>query len=420
MSVRIIVLTIIILNIFIPSSFPQKKDFLKGLIEEAVANSPELESLRKMWEAKKAKIVSEGSLPQPQVSFMYFKQSIQTKVGPQDKKYGIKQVIPFPSKLYLKGSIATKEAEIAYTKYLLTKRAIIKEVKSLFYDYYFIIQSLRILEEERLILKNMEKTVQRKYESLKTSQQDLVKADLAISKIEDKIINLKKQQNFLNARINKILNRAKGRKIKIPKNYNFTTELVENDKDTLLDEAIKESPLIILDKLGIEEQRLRLFLAKQEYLPDFGLMADYIKIGEGTTSLPNDGEDAWMIGASVTLPLWFWKINSDIKSEKSRLESVEEIFKDKENFLIFKIEDLYFKLRANQQLIDLYQNIILPQAEQNFSTSRISYENDVVDFLNWLDAERNLIQIKIATIKQMVDYKKIIADLEYVVGKDLE
>ena len=62
----------------------------------------------------------------------------------------------------------------------------------------------------------------------------------------------------------------------------------------------------------------------------------------------------------------------------------------------------------------------MPQAEHNFSVSRIGYEGGEVDFLNWLDAERNLISIKIAKLKQTVDFKKVIAQLEYIVGEDLE
>lgn len=402
------------------SSFAQDNNLLKDMIEEALQRNPQIQSLKNEWEAKRAKVLSEMFLPQPQGVFTYFGESVQTKVGPQEKKYGLRQKIPFPTKLFLKGQIASKDAEIAYTKYLLGKRRVIMEVKSLFYDYYFVTKSLRVLEEEKLILENMRKAVQRKYETLKVPQQDLVKGDLAIAKINDRILTLKKQQNFLNAQINKLLSRSQDKKIIIPVGYKLSPQLIKEDKEVFLEKGLKESPLVLLDKLGIEKQSFKLSLVRQQYLPDFGLMVDYIDIGDETTNLPNDGEDAWMVGISVTFPLWFWKINSDIKSEKLKVDSVRSKFEDKENFLSFKIEDLYFKLTTNYQLIDLYENVILPQAQQNFSTSPIAYEQGQVDFLNWLDAERNLINIKIASIKQVVSYKKTIAELEYVIGIDLE
>jgi outer membrane protein TolC len=397
-----------------------EKVTLDLLIEEALKSNPQIQSLKKQWQAKQAKVVSEGSLPQPQAQFTYFGESVQTKVGPQDKKYGLSQKIPFPTKLYLRAKIASKQSEIAYTRYILGIRELIMDLKTVFYDYYFILQSLKILEEEKLILESMHKAVQRKVEGLKSPQQDLVKVDLEIAGLDERMLALEKQENLLRAQINKLLNWPQDKVFSLPPDYGPTINLIEAQKIALLEKSLSDSPLVLLDKLGLESQEFRLSLARQEYIPDFGLMADYIDIGEGTTNLANDGEDAWMVGLSVTLPLWFWKINSDIETEKLKLDAQEDSLEEKENFLSFKVEDLYFKLNTNYQLIDLYQNVILPQAQQNFSTSRVSYEQGQVDFLNWLDAERNLIKVKLATVKQVVEYKKIIAQLEYIVGQDLE
>lgn len=73
-------------------------------------------------------------------------------------------------------------------------------------------------------------------------------------------------------------------------------------------------------------------MAKQGYIPDFGVVADYVDIGDGTTNLSNDGENAWMVGINVTVPVWFWKINSDIKSESQRLEAEKNTYQDKKTF----------------------------------------------------------------------------------------
>jgi outer membrane protein TolC len=405
---------IIVIVTVIVNSVEAGEDYLESLIRIALERNPKLQALYSEWQAREANILSETIPPQPQLRFSYFGESIQTKVGPQDRKYGITQKLPFPTKLYLKGKLAQKDAQIAYIKYLLEKRQLIKELKKSFYDYYFILESLKVLREEKLILETMANTIQRKYETYKVPQQDLVKAHLEINQIEKKILNLEKQRNFLKANINKIINRPTETALEIPKDFSLDIKVFLHSKEELLNQAFSNSPLILIDEVGIEKQKYKLKLTYQEYLPDFSFM------GNGTTNLSNDGEDAWVVGIKITLPLWFWKINSDIRSEKEQLNSIMENYKDKENFLNYKIDDLYFKLSNDYQLIDLYKNVILPQAEQNFSTSRISYEEGVVDFLNWLDAERNLINIKIATIKQMVSYKKTIAELEYIVGRDLE
>lgn len=394
--------------------------FVYNLVTQALDNNPQIKSLGKEWQAKQAKIVSEKSLPQPEISFTHFVESVQTRVGPQKRKFGIKVPIPFPTKLSTKGKIAKNEAEIAYSQYILGIRGVVEELKAYFYDYYFVRQSINILQEEKLILESIHKNIQTKYEVLEAPQQDLVKADLEISKIEDRILNLMRQRNLLRAQINRVLNKPQEERLELHLGYKLLASEFGTRKDVLLDKAFKESTHILLERIGVEKQEQKLSLAKQGFLPDFTVMAEYIEVGSGETTAAEDGQDAWMIGVGVKVPLWFWKIKSDIKSEEFRLESKKYSFEEKENFLSFKIEDSFFKLKTEEQLVDLYENVLLPQAEQNFSVSRIGYEGGEVDFLSWLDAERNLISIKIAKLKQVVDYKKTIAQLEYIVGEDLE
>jgi outer membrane protein TolC len=419
-SQKKILFSIITGVIFGQIAFAQNNTVLSDLIQEALDNNPQIKVLEKEWQSKRAIILSEKTLPQPEVSFTHFGESIQTRTGPQKRKYGIRQPIPFPTKLSTKGKIAKKAAEIAYAQYILGVRGIIEQLKTYFYDYYFVHYSINILDEEKMILESMRKIIQRKYETLEVSQQDLVKADLEIAKIEDKILNLKNQENLLGAQINRVLNKSQAERLNISSDYRLLPQEVNLKKETLLEKALKESPHILIEQLGLERQAYKLSLAKQGFLPDFTVMADYIEIGEGETTSPDDGKDAWMVGVGLRIPLWFWKIKSEIKSEKLQTEAQEYKLVEKEDYLSFKVEDLYFKLKTEEQLIDLYDNVILPQAEQNFSVSRIGYENNKIDFLNWLDAERNLISIKIAKLKQAVDYKKTLAQIEYIVGEDLE
>ncbi|UCC95618.1 MAG: TolC family protein [Candidatus Omnitrophota bacterium] len=412
---------IVFLFIAVPSIlWAQSENFLYDLVSEVLQNNPQLKALKKEWESKKAKITSEKSLPQPEFGFTYYGESVETRVGPMRRKYSVKQPIPFPTKLSLKGKIAKKEAEIAYAKYILGVRGLTEQLKAYFYDYYFVVRSIHILSAEKLILESIRKSIQTKYEALKASQQDLVKADLEITKIEDKILGLRKQENLLRAQINRILDRPQGTAIDIPLGYTPTPKELQMEKTVLLEKAHSESPHILLERIALQKQDYKFSLAKQGYIPDFSIMAEYIEIGEGKTSSANDGKDAWMVGLSVRVPLWFWKIRSEVESEKKKRDAQKFVFEDKENFLSFKIEDLFFRLKTEEQLVDLYENVILPQAEHNFSVSRIGYESGSVDFLSFLDAERNLISIKIAELKQIVDYKKTIAQLEYIIGEDLE
>ena len=132
------------LAIFEGLALAEVDSFVYGLVTQALDNNPQIKSLEKEWQAKQAKIVSEKSLPQPEISFTYFGESVQTRVGPQKRKFGIKIPVPFPTKLSTKGKIAKKEAEIAYSRYILGIRGVVEELKVYFYDYYFVRQSINV------------------------------------------------------------------------------------------------------------------------------------------------------------------------------------------------------------------------------------------------------------------------------------
>ncbi len=101
------------------------------------------------------------------------------------------------------------------------------------------------------------------------------------------------------------------------------------------------------------------------------------------------------------------------------LEARQNNYQDVENFIAYEVEDLYYKIGTYRDIISLYKTALIPQTEQAFEAARIGYETGKVDFLNWLDSERILLQTRLAYYKAIVDYEKSIAYLERVVGKKL-
>lgn len=419
-KVRIIyILLLFLLGTTASPAYAATDRFLDGLVDEALRNNPQLAALRSQWEAQKADIASEGNLPQPQAGFTYYGESVQTRVGPMEKKFSLSQRIPSPGKLSAQRKIAVKEARIASARYILAARGLIERVKTSFYDYYFIHESLKVIREEKDILEHIRSVIQRRYETLQASQQDLLKVDLEISRLEEKILRLQQEQNRLRGQLNKILSRPYTEEVAVPSQYNLTLQPLEEEKAVLVRKALAESPHILIEQLGLAKQDLRVTLARQEYIPDLGVMAEYIAIGEGETMSPSDGQDVWMLGFNVRVPLWFWKINADIRSEKSKRQAQAYKVKVVEDMLASTVDDLLFSLETQKELASLYQDVMLTQAQQNFEVSRRDYENGMLDFLDLLDTERIVISVRLSNIKQVVDHHKTIARFEYMLGEEL-
>jgi len=390
---------------------------VEGLIQEALQNNPQIQVALNEWKAAEYKIKFVKSLPDPMVNYGYFGEPVETRVGPQENKYGASQKIPFPGKLGLKGKSQGKHAEMLKEKYEAAKREVIKSVKFVYYDIFWVDKAIQITEGEKAILESLEKVAQRRYESNLTPQQDVIKAQVELSRLIDKLLLLRQNRNSLVAKLNSILNRARNSELVSITNAeptNFEYEISQ------LQEIAKGSRQeLIAANLDIERAEYEKSLARMDYLPDFNFGFDYIQVGSGQTTMPNDGQDAWMGSVAINIPIWFDKLNAQTKEKKAQLEAARKNYENAENNVSYEVEDLYFKILTYKDIISLYKTALIPQSEQAFDAAKTGYETGKVDFLNWLDAERILLQTRLAYYKAIADYQKSIAYLERVVGVDL-
>jgi outer membrane protein TolC len=390
---------------------------LNVLIDEALKNNPDIQAAYNTWKASEYGIKPAKSLPDPMTKYTYFGDSVETRVGPQEHKFGASQKVPFPGKLGLKGKAQSKYAEMLREKYEAAKREIIRNVKFTYYDIFWVDRAIQITEEEKSILENLEKVAQRKYEANMTPQQDVIKAQVELSRLIDKLFLLRQNRKSLEAKMNSILSRPQGTELGDIEPVEPALLAYRLDQ---LHEMAKESRQELLSaNLAIERAQYERSLAALDFLPDFTLGFDYIQIDSGDTTHVNDGKDAWMGTVAVNVPIWFDKLGAQVKGKKAGLEASENNYENIENSVEYEVDDLYFKITTYKDIISLYKTALIPQTEQAFEAARTGYETGNVDFLNWLDSERVLLQTRLAYYKAIVDYMKSIAYLERVVGRDL-
>jgi len=390
---------------------------LRVILQEALENNPKIKEAYNSWKAAEYKIKSVKSFEDPLASYGYFGEEGQTKVGPQEKKYGVSQKIPFPGKLNLKGKAQAKHAQMLKEQYEATKNEITKDVKFGFYDLFWVDRAVEINEEEKSILEKIEKVAQKKYESNLVGQQDVIKVQIELSKIIKKLFLLRQNRKSLAVKLNSLLNRPQDTEIE--KILDVDNKSFEYELDEILDISQNSRQELIAANYSIEKSQFEKSLAKMAYLPDFTFGAEYIEIGGGTTSLSNDGEDAWIGKVSINVPIWFGKLNAQVKEKEAQLEAAKKNKENVENQVNFEVQDLYFKITAYKDIVLLYETALLPQAQQVFDSSQIGFETGSISFLDWLDTERTYLQTRLASYKAITDYHKSIAFLERVVGKDL-
>ena len=82
------------------------------LVSYAYRENPSILSAKEAWKATVEKYRLETGYPDPQFSATYFPEPIETRLGSQDWKLDLSQVIPFPGKLSKAGEVVQAEARI--------------------------------------------------------------------------------------------------------------------------------------------------------------------------------------------------------------------------------------------------------------------------------------------------------------------
>lgn len=396
---------------------PRGKTALPELIEEALSQNPQIKAARNEWEASLQVIPQAKSLPDPMLSYSYFGQSVETRLGPQRNKFSLSQKFPFFGKLSLKGEIARKGASVLEEQYMAVKLNIVLKVKKAFFSLFWLDSAIRIAQEEKEVLERLTKIAEKKYETGEANQQDVLKAQLEISKVQDKILILNQRRRAIAAELNALLNRR-------PDSFigeveEFEVPELKFELEELYEWAREMRPELRKAQHFIEKNEESLKLAKKNYFPDFRLMFDYIDIGAGTTTNVKDGRNSWMASVGINIPIWRKKLRAAEAEAVTKLKASQDSYKNVQNETLSRVNELFFEVNTASEQVNLYKYSLLPQAEQSLKASEVGYLTGKVDFLNLLDAERMVLLIRIGYFKTIADLGKSLAQLERVVGKDL-
>jgi len=121
--------------------FAQNK--LNEYLETAARNNPALKAKFNEYNATLEKIPQAGALPDPQLTFGYFIMPVETKNGPQRAKISFTQMFPWFGTLNNRKNIYISVAKSKYEDFEEAKSKLFFDVKSTYYDLYFIKKSIR-------------------------------------------------------------------------------------------------------------------------------------------------------------------------------------------------------------------------------------------------------------------------------------
>lgn len=403
---------------FVSNSQP-KAQSLEVLIQESLQKNPELKAAEKKWAAAKAMIPQAGAWMDPMLSLegMSATKDIGfTKYSFMEKKIGLSQQFPFPGKLGLKKKMAQYDANMMQTDYQYLKNMLISEVKMAYYELFSVNKAQEITEKNKGLLSDLAKLAETKYMVGQGLQPDVLSAHLELSKLDQKLIELKQEETKIQLKLKTLLFRSEESSPVVPEEVKKTEFVVDLEK--LKKEALEKNPMLLEQKYLVEQSRASHRLAKKEYFPDFELTLKYGRSQPSAESMGKENFIETMVG--FNLPIYFFRKQNKMVEEKANLlSSAENSFSYRQNELTNDLEDKISELKRNSDLLDLFQNAILPQVQQSFQSTQTAYQVNKVDFQALLFSLMNLYEYEMNYYMTLTEYHKSLAELEVIVGEQL-
>lgn len=382
---------------------------LQSLIEELSARSPEIKAARHRWEAAKSVVPQVQTLPDPKLQFGYQRMPMMEPL--QGAMYGIGQEIPFPGKLRLKGEVAQREADQIEQEYRALRLRLIARLKETYFDLHFVHEAIEIVEKNKALLIQFEKTAKSRYTVGQAAQQDVFRAQVEISRVLDRLAVLDQQKESLHAAINRLLNQPPSGPLGTPEEIRMTMLMLPLPE--LSQRAEDFSPILQASAKGVERGEQAMALARREYYPDFDVSA---------LGLRNDriNENGFQVMLGIRIPFYYTtKQRQGVRQTLSELTGARESLTSTRQDVLFRVKDDFVQAQRAERLVTILRDAIIPQATMALQASQAGYGVGKVDFLTLLNSLLTLQESELELHGEMVAHERAMARLEEVTGGPL-
>src|SRR6266478_5142927 len=385
------------------------QDLLNGLIQ----NNPEIQAARSRFEAATKRPSQAGTLPEPTVSYTNlgvgrpFSRPNASEFAYQG--FGVSQEFPFPGKLALASEEAKREAEGVQENLRSVVLDVTARLKVAYYEWLTVNKAIELTRKHSDLLGRFEEIARNRYTVGKGLQQDVLKAQLEVSTVEQQIAMLDEKRQRAEAEIASLL-ASPSVVLRAP------VEMQPSVFVTSLDELIRatnDSPRVRAEQKMVDARAVTVNRSLKDFRPDFGVNLEWDHTG-------GNFPEHYMATVEVKIPIYYArKQRYALEESYSRLNEAKQNYRSAQQQAIYQVKDRYLSIQSSERILNLYKTTLIPQAQLTVDSSASAYEVGSIDFLTLLTNLTNLISLDRQYYDELARHEEAIARLEPIVGKEL-
>ena len=330
-----------------------------------------------------------------------------------DQTLAIEQLIPITGKNLVRGRTAAAEAFSTFQEARRAQLDVIAKARATYFQLANAYDQLDINNKNLTSLKQIADISRSRYEAgLETAANALI-AETDYSKLQETRRDLERNLSDAQSQLNTVMNRDAFAPLGPP--AGATISATELSASRLRAITLAQRPEVQMARAKIDGEKSKLQLAHRAWIPDPAVNIKgqrYNDAAEAVSEL-----DA---GLSFTIP---WvnpsKYSAAVRESRANLAAAEQGLEREQKEALRLLRDQLAKIETFHHHVELFDDKLVPQAQQAFEATRLSYESGKATFLDWISAQRNLRDIEAMGREHLTHYQVAVAELEAVIGADI-
>lgn len=316
------------------------------------------------------------------------------------------QNLSFPSKVRKAGEMALEQAREAGSRFAAAKFALQRRVLDNWLELALLEERTRI-QQQRVELGSLAFHSAAPRAALRGDQRDLLRAQVEQRQAELELERLRVEVRASRAMLNGMLARDADAPLELAPELPEPRQLPADDAALLAAGIANNAELRALD-FAAAAQHDALELARLQYVPDFNPFAGFT------------GGAEQMLGVGVSLPTRLPQIRAGIAEATALLRGADAQLRQARLDRAASFVAALYVLRFSESQAAYFDREIRPAAEQVLGSAQQSYSTGAASFLELIDAQRVLLDVRLAVAETRIERERRIAEIEELAGLDIE
>jgi len=380
-----------------------------------LANNPAIQQALRKWNAAKARVTQEAAWDDLRVSGSS-RAARFVDVAPNaftDQVVSVEQAIPITGKNLLRARAAAADAVAIFEQARREQLDVLAKARSSYFRLANAYAQLELNRKNLVSLRQIAEVSRSRYEVGKANAAEPLAGEVEASKLLESEQDILRKISAEQSQLNVLMNRDAFAPLGQPEQTETRAVIAPTENARAL--MIANRPEIKIAQAKIDMERSRLGLARRNWIPDPAIKVEAQRYNASAQAASE--VDA---GVSFTVP-WMnpAKYSAAVREAKENLAAAEHELERTDAESLGALRDALQKVHTMKHHVDLFRDKLVPQGRQAFEANQFAYETGKASFLEWITAQRNLRDLEAMGQQHVADYYAALAELEAVVGTDL-